>query len=135
MLTIILDTNVLISALVFGGKPKMILEAAIQGTLQMALSQPISDELEGVLAGEKFRYPNKVTRVILDELIAISHVVTPAKRVNIIQSDPADNRILECAVAADAEIIVSGDTDLLTLKEFSGIAILSPAEFVEKHLK
>jgi len=127
---IVLDTNVLISAIVFGGKPRKILEAVIRGELTLFLSEDILDELKAVLQRPKFGFPSEVIRTILAELHTIGTIVTPSKRIFAIQEDPDDNRILECAVEGSANYIVSGDTHLLNLRQYQNIRIVSPDEYL-----
>lgn len=132
MLKIVMDTNVLVSALVFGGKPRSVLETAIEGRAKLILSEVLLEELTGILEGPKFRYPRKVTQTIRDLLISIAEVVTPSVEIDRIVRDPDDNRILECAVEGCADFIISGDLDLLELGEFRGIRIRPPARFVRE---
>jgi putative PIN family toxin of toxin-antitoxin system len=124
-----LDTNVLISALVFGGIPRQILNQAIRGDLRLCLSEATLSELSEVLQKPKFRFPPAVVHQILAELTAIGELVRPARRIRQIGADPADDLVLECAVEARAACIVSGDAHLLALKEFESIPIVSPSRF------
>lgn len=130
MTRVVLDTNVLVSALVFGGTPRKVLRLAVSGAMKLIISEILLEELKGVLEGPKFRYLPNVTQLILNELLLIAEIVVPSLKIDHITSDPDDNRILECAVEGDADMIVSGDSDLLDLKEFRGIPILTPAEFL-----
>ena len=127
---IVLDTNVLISAIVFGGKPRKILEAVSRGELTLFLSEYILDELKAVLQRPKFGFPSEVIRTILSELHTIGNIVTPSKRIFEIQEDPDDNRIIECAVEGSANYIVSGDTHLLNLKQYQNVRVVSPDEYL-----
>ena len=127
---IVLDTNVLISAIVFGGKPRKILEAVFRGELTLFLSEYILDELKAVLQRPKFGFPSEVIRTILSELHTIGNIVTPSKRIFEIQEDPDDNRIIECAVEGSANYIVSGDTHLLNLKQYQNVRVVSPDEYL-----
>jgi uncharacterized protein len=127
---IVLDTNVLISAIVFGGKSRKILEAVIRGELMFFLSEDILDELGAVLQRPKFGFPAEVIRTTFSELHTIGTIVTPSKRIFEIQEDPDDNRIVECAVEGSANYIVSGDTHLLNLREYQSIRIVSPDEYL-----
>ena len=127
---IFLDTNVLISAIVFGGKPRKILEAVFRGELKLFLSEYILDELKAVLQRPKFGFPPEVIRTILSELHTIGNIVTPSKRIFEIQEDPDDNRIIECAVEGSANYIVSGDTHLLNLKQYQNVRVVSPDEYL-----
>jgi uncharacterized protein len=130
-MTLVLDTNVIISALLFGGNPQRVLEMAMTQTFRMAISRKMLDEVAGVLQGRKFRYPPEVALSIVRELESISDLVVPIRRIAAIIADPYDNMVLECAVTADAEYVVSGDTHLLRLKEFESIRILTPAQFLK----
>jgi len=127
---IFLDTNVLISAIVFGGKPRKILEAVFRGELKLFLSEYILDELKAVLRRPKFGFPSEVIRTILSELHAIGNIVTPSKRIFEIEEDPDDNRVIECVVEGSAHYIVSGDTHLLNLKQYQNIKVVSPDEYL-----
>ena len=133
MLKVVLDTNILISAIVFGGKPRDILERIISGKLEFAVSKEILNEVEGVLSGKKFKYPSHVIYEIRNAIEELGEIVVPEKRINRIKKDPDDNRILECALAVNADFIISGDNHLLEFKVFKGIQILSPADFLEKY--
>jgi len=129
---IVLDTNVLISAIVFGGRPREVLEKVIAGRFTMAISAEMLAEFQGVLEGKKFRYPPDIVRTIVRELLAVSELVRPRKKVQQIKDDPADNRILECALETGAACIVSGDKHLLELGRFEGIPILDAASFLAR---
>ena len=131
--SIVLDTNVLISAIVFGGRPREVLEKVISGAFTMAISTEMLDEFQGVLEGKKFRYPGAIVRTIVNELLAVSELVRPMMKVQVIKTDPTDNRILECALESRAACIVTGDRHLLELGQFEGISILDVAAFLAGH--
>jgi putative PIN family toxin of toxin-antitoxin system len=131
LIRLVLDTNVLISALLFGGNPQTVLEKAIMGQISLLLSRDILNELEGVLCGKKFGYPPEIARSILRELEAIGEAVAPIRKIAIVKADPYDNLILECAVEAMVDYVVSGDNHLIELKRFEGIPILSPDQFLK----
>lgn len=129
-----MDTNVLISALMFGGNPRLILEKVIRGDIELYLSEALISELGEVLKRPKFGLPLSIVNQILSELSAISELVRPSRSIYKVKVDPADNRILECAIDAKAEFIVSGDKHLLDLKEFKSIRIVSPQHFIENSI-
>jgi uncharacterized protein len=131
VIRIVVDTNILISAFLFGGKPEMVLDRALSGHVSLVASRDIFDELEGVLCGKKFRYPPKIARSIVRELEAMCEIVTPTRTLAVVKADPYDNMILECAVEARVDYVVSGDSHLLKLERFEDIPILSPAQFLE----
>jgi len=125
---LVLDNNVYISAVVFGGKPRLIIEAALAGKIRLAIAEPILLEIQAVLEGAKLGFSAAATREIGIEIAALAESVETGEAISVILEDPADNRILECAVAACADAVVSGDRHLLSLQSFRGIPILSPAE-------
>jgi len=132
---VVLDTNILISAIVFGGNPRKLLEAILRGEPKLFLSDYILNELSGVLQRPKFGFPPDVIRSIIAELNAIGNIVTPSVRIRKIKEDPSDNRILECAVEANADYIISGDTHLLNQKVYRNVKVISPAEYLKIHSK
>jgi putative PIN family toxin of toxin-antitoxin system len=123
------DTNVYISALIFGGVPDLLLEAAREGSVRLSVSRDILGEISRVL-GERFGWQNDATQETLSEIVLMSELVQPARRIDAIVDDPSDNRILECAVAAGSDFIVSGDRHLLRLRRFEGIEIVKVADFL-----
>ena len=132
MLRVVLDTNVLISGILFGGKPRQILEKAIRGEIRLCLSDPILEELKGVLQRSKFDYSPEMIQFILTELAGIAEFVNPSETINIVAEDPEDNRILECAVEGKASYIITGDLHLLKLSRYLGIEVLNATAFLEK---
>jgi uncharacterized protein len=131
LIRVVLDTNVLISALLFGGKPQSVLEKAIRGHVGLVLSRDILNELEGVLLEKKFFFPQEIARSLVLELEAMAEMVAPSRTIMAVKADPYDNMILECAFEAKVDFVVSGDKHLLELKRFEKIPILSPAQFLE----
>ena len=130
MIKIVADTNVLISAILFGGNPQKILEKVLSNAIGLILSRQILEEFAGVLCGKKFNYLPDVASAIVREIELIAEIVTPKRNIVVIQADPDDNMVLECGIAGKADYIVSGDAHLLDLKEFEGIRIVTPAEFL-----
>jgi uncharacterized protein len=96
--------------------------------VRLFVSQSIVDEVSGVLL-EKFGWTSPEVRQFLPRLWSRCFLVEPSSRVHVC-ADPDDDRILECAVAADASYIVTGDDHLLRLKTFRGIQIVRPAAFL-----
>jgi putative PIN family toxin of toxin-antitoxin system len=132
MLKVVLDTNVLISAILFGGKPRKILEKAIHGEIRLCLSEPILEELSGVLRRSKFDYSLEKVQTLLTELTSIADFVNPSQIIRLVLEDPDDNRILECAVEAKASYIITGDFHLLKLSRYRDIEIVNAFTFLEK---
>jgi putative PIN family toxin of toxin-antitoxin system len=127
---IVLDSNVFISGLVFGGKPREILDLAIKGLVELGISDDILKEIEGVLEGKKFQYPKRIVHGLMREIEELAELVEPDAKIEAVPEDPADNRVLECAVESGAKVIVSGDSHLLALQSFGEIKIMNPEEFL-----
>jgi len=130
-LRIVLDTNVLISAVLFGGTPRQVLELIIAGKVECSISVAMLDELRDVLLRPKFGLSAAQTAMIVEEVNAIAEVVSPNERIDHVVSDPDDNMVLECAVEAKASVVVTGDSHLLDLQAFQNVPILSPADFLK----
>lgn len=127
---IVIDTNVLISALVFpGGVPEQVYRLAIEGRVTLVTSPPLLAELGRVLT-EKFGWQDVYLRAALAQIVRIGEIVEPVERVSVLADDPDDDRVLEAAQTAGAAVIVSGDRHLLSLGRWEEIAILSPNEFL-----
>ncbi|MBS3942074.1 MAG: putative toxin-antitoxin system toxin component, PIN family [Actinobacteria bacterium] len=129
MIRAVLDTNTIVSGVGWGGPPGAVLDAALAGHFEIVSSPALLDELRRVL-----NYP-KLQAVIGDagrliELLALAAiVVTPTETVELAR-DPDDDRLIEAALAARADVIVTGDQDLLTLGRVDQIRILTPREFL-----
>lgn len=129
---LVLDSNVVISGVLFGGPPARLLMHALEGSIRCFVSMPILDEIRDVLQRPKFGLLPEQAFGLIEELHDLCHIVTPQRRVRVITADPADNAILECAVCAQADLIVSGDSHLLDLRCWNGIRILAPADAVKE---
>jgi putative PIN family toxin of toxin-antitoxin system len=129
---VVLDTNVLISALAFpGSKPDQILARVRRGELDLYLSPAILSELERVLR-DKFRFGRQEVAARVRAIRRMAHMVHPVERIAVVSAKDDDNRILECAVAAQAEFLVTGDkAHLLPLKSYRGTRIITPDQLLE----
>ncbi|MBM3237636.1 putative toxin-antitoxin system toxin component, PIN family [Candidatus Poribacteria bacterium] len=127
---VVIDTNVFISGLNFKGTPGEILDLMRSEMIEVFISPFIFEEIKRVLEedfGWERELIEKTLKMIRDKTIEIQ----PKIKVLIIKEKEADNRIIECAVEGKAQYIISGDKrHLLSLKEYKGIKILSPAEFL-----
>ena len=123
------DSNIYISALVFGGRPLQFLDAARAGVFPLAISDPLLAEIHRVLR-DKFGWPPEDLAEAAADLADFTLRVQPGRTINAVPEDPDDNRVLECAVAAGSRYIVTGDGDLLRLTTFEGIRILRVADFL-----
>jgi putative PIN family toxin of toxin-antitoxin system len=128
---VVLDTSVLVSAVVFGGPPREILNMIVAGAVNCSLSLPILDELQNVLQRPKFGLSSQQAMAVVEDLSALCAIANPPERIRVISADPDDDRILECALEARAGIIISGDAHLLDLRVCEGIRIMNPSEFLQ----
>ena len=131
MTRVTLDSNVYLSGFVFGGKPQRILELAIDGEIEVAVSDPIIQEVRRHLLG-KFGWSEPRAAEAIESITEFAKHVTPTEAIDTVPTDPDDNRVLECAVSAGSQTIVTGDDDLLRLVAFRGIEIVRVADFLTR---
>lgn len=131
MTRVTLDSNVYLSGFVFGGKPKRVLEMAIDGEIEVAVSDPIIQEVRRHLLG-KFGWSEPRAAEAIESITEFAKHVTPTEAIDTVPTDPDDNRVLECAVSAGSQTIVTGDDDLLRLVAFRGIEIVRVADFLTR---
>lgn len=130
-LNVVFDTNIYISAILFGGNPRQCLNMARDGLIELFVSKPILLELVEKLQS-KFLWSGEETREVIEGLMAFAKLVNPLKQVDLIKQEPKDNRILECALEVEADFIVSGDKKhLLSLGKFKEIPIVSARDFLK----
>jgi uncharacterized protein len=130
MIKVVADTNIYISAILFGGKPEKIINLAASEKIILFISHAIIAEVASVLKN-KFKWNNRQVEDVDQFSREISVLVTPSNQVNIVTADNADNRILECALESQANYIISGDRQhLLPLKTFNDIKIVSASDFL-----
>jgi putative PIN family toxin of toxin-antitoxin system len=131
MRRVVIDTNVMVSAYL-GGRLETIIVAWIEGKFVLTVSNQIVNEYINVLSRPKF----EIARAELDDFAALilskAEFVVPGESIRVVEADPSDNKFLEAAVTGQADYIVSGDKHLRDLKEFRGIAILTPSAFLEQ---
>ncbi len=123
---LVLDTNVLVSALHFGGRPRRLLEAVLSGRHQLVGGTAILVELEAVLV-DNCRWERGRAAAARSEVEAVSDMVTPVEVPHVCR-DPDDDEILAIAIAGNADALVTGDSDLLALIRYEGVRIVTVAE-------
>ena len=130
---VVIDTNVVVSALLFGGVPGEIVNLWKTGIIQPKASKEIVDEYIRVLAYPKFDLTEEEINFLLyHEILVYFDVVTVKTRQKIVKDDPSDDKFIRCAQAAKARIIISGDQHLLKLKSYRNINIITPAQFLKE---
>ena len=128
---VVLDTNVIVSALLFGGYPERVFLSGLRGEIQLLTSRALLQELESVLH-KKFKLNMSLVKDAMDLLKTLAEIIETYSQLKVIADPDDDNRVLECAVDGHAEFIVTGDTKhILPLKEYKGIKILRPSEFAK----
>jgi putative PIN family toxin of toxin-antitoxin system len=123
---VLFDTNVLISAVLFGGVSRDLLVRAMRGKIQLVTSPALLDELEDVLA-EKFEFTRDAARATRSEIESLADVIEPVDVPQVCR-DPDDDEVLAAAVTGAADAIVTGDEDLLTLGSHQGIEVVAPGD-------
>ncbi len=133
---LVVDTNTVISALLWHGAPRHILHYAHSSVVQIYTSLPLLLELDEVLRRDKFRVRLLEAQVTADDLLlgfgALATIVEPFSISPVVLADPDDDHVLACALAARADVVVSGDRHLLQLGEFSAIPILSADVLIDQ---
>lgn len=128
---VILDTNVLVSALFWSGAEAAVVELVESGILEGYTSPAIIDELTRVLRYPRFGLTKEEVENASDYYKTIFVVVRPEARIDAIREDPDDNRLLECALEARADLIVTGDRHLLKICSYGGTRIVRASEFLK----
>lgn len=131
---VVIDTNIYISAIFWGGKPRKVVDLGRDEKILIFSSLDIEKEIAEKLR-TKFKIDEEeVSQILLD----ISTFTTPIKvtrQIQAILDDPEDDKFIECAVSCNADYIVSGDRHLLNLKEYGGIRIIKASEFLSSLYK
>jgi putative PIN family toxin of toxin-antitoxin system len=125
----VLDTNVYFSAFTHKGPPFRIWQEAVNRSFILLVSPAILREIAGVLR-EDLQWQATDIVAHLKLVARIAQIISPKVSLQVIAEDPADDRILECALAGGADLIVSGDRHLRKLRSFRGIGIVQPSDFL-----
>ena len=130
---IVVDTNVIISGVFFGGAPRQILNAVVKAKVTACATTEIVDEYLEIVDEMITRKQGSINRNILSPLIHSLEMIEPRTHVAL-SRDPDDDKFLGCAKDAKALDIVSGDKDLLVLERFENIEIITAREFCDRYL-
>ena len=123
------DSNIWVSGLNWYGKPHELLNLARDGTIELAISDAILDEFSRILH-DKLEWSDDRLNSMRAEVATFTKRVSSTETLDVVKADPDDNRILECAVAAGSDVIVTGDAHLLQLGAYRGIKIMKVADFL-----
>ncbi len=123
------DSNIWVSGLNRYGKPHELLNLARDGKIELAISDAILDEFSRILH-DKLEWSADRLHSMRAEVATFTKRVSSTETLDVVKADPNDNRILECAVAAGSDVIVTGDAHLLQLGAYRGIKIMKVADFL-----
>lgn len=131
---LVLDTNVVASAMLWGGSPRLLLQARREKRVELYSSTPMLAELTDILARPKFERKIAASTLTVDQLVdgyaSLAQVVRPAS-IPRIAPDPDDDVVIGTALAARADLLVTGDRTLLSVAEYQGTRIVSVAEALQ----
>lgn len=129
---VLLDTNILISALGWKSKPREIFLQCIAGELKLIISAEQMDELRRVMDYPKFNFNEEQKESFISILLEVAEMVEITGKIKVIKDDPDDDIIVETAIVGGVDYIISGDPHLLNLKEFAGMKIVTAKEFLQE---
>jgi hypothetical protein len=134
---VVLDTNIWVSAVIWGGVPDEIVQLAEEGRITIAMSQELLDELESTFNKSKLQPKLKALGLTGSTVIALirsSVILYPIDDLNVPElRDPDDTIVLATAIASQADAIITGDQDLLVLAEYQGIKIMAAQDFLQQY--
>ncbi|MCL2067572.1 MAG: putative toxin-antitoxin system toxin component, PIN family [Treponema sp.] len=128
---IVLDANIFISSLFWGGNPRVVLERVINKSDELFITNEILAEIEEVLRRPKFHAGKNEIEYYIKSIEDIANKVVPEKITGKGSRDKTDNKYIECGIACNADYIISGDIHLLEITEFSGIEIITAKKYLE----
>ena len=125
---IVIDTNIIASAIFFGGRPRELLELLLQHELSAFITQEIIEEYQGTIEYLQNEYPSKRITVPLTQIIAACNMIETTSEVKVCR-DPDDDKFFACALDSRSLYIVSGDKDLLAVKQYKDVQVVTVAQF------
>ena len=132
---VVIDTNVVVSAILFGGTPGKLIPLWKTGQIKPCISKEILDEYMRVFAYPRFNLSEKeIEYLIYQEILPFFHVIEVKPGPLIIKQDPSDDHFIRCAESSGSNIIISGDRHLISLKNYGKIKIISPSEFLKSKI-
>lgn len=135
MIRVVLDTNTIVSGLLWGGVPRKLLDAASASEVEIYTS----NELVEVMSRDKFaakvaEQGGDPHNLIEKGFLRLASIVETAQVVGVVKDDPDDDALFSCGIAARVDVIVSGDSHLLRLRRLGDIEIVTPGDFLTRHL-
>lgn len=130
---IVVDTNVVISGIFFGGVPGRVIESIVRKEIEAYANPEILEEYEEIVDEMIHRKQGKLKKEVLSRFTARLELIESKTKVEVCR-DPDDDKFLSCALDAKALYIVSGDKDLLAIREYDGVEIVTAADFCDRYL-
>jgi len=132
---VVIDTNIFISGFGWDAKPEEVLKLLKQKRIINYISLEILNELKRVVSYPKLKFSDQLQNRILEFVFFYSEVIEPTEHISHITKDPEDNKFLECAIAARAEFLISGDSHLISIAEYRAVKIVDAATLLNIILK
>ena len=127
---VVFDTNIYLSAIIFGGNPRKVLQLAINEKILLYSSTEILLEVALKLKG-KFKWPSEQINLTIKNIGNLVKIIRIKEKIDFIKKDPTDSKILEAAIESKAGFIITGDSHLLELKSYKRIKIIKATELLE----
>ena len=131
---VVVDTNVLVSGVFFGGMPSRILEAWRAGKIDLVVSPDILEEYRRIGDRLEAQFADVTLAPFIALLVMTAEIIESPDLPEQVSRDPDDDKFIACALAGDCQFIISGDKDLLELSGYQGVRIVAPREFLESVL-
>jgi putative PIN family toxin of toxin-antitoxin system len=129
---IVVDTNIVASAIFFGGLPRKLIDLLLDDVITAVVSNTIFAEYKGTIDRLSKKYPERPISIPLGTLMSHFEFIEPVSQLKICR-DPDDDKFISCANDGDCLFIVSGDNDLLVLQEYADIQIMTVRDFLERY--
>lgn len=130
IIRLVLDTNIVISSILTRGLPYFIVQLVFKKKVELVLSPILLEEYTLTIRRPKFKKVQRAGHNIIKELGNLATMVHPEEKIDYIQADLSDNRVLECAVVGDAQYIVTGNKKHFSFSQFKGVKIVNPEGFI-----
>lgn len=131
---VVLDTNIYLSGIIFGGNSRHVLDLIIKKKIKAITSPAILLEISQKLK-QKFKWSQDQIFLTIKTIIKTTRIVKPKEILRVVRVDKSDNKIIEAAVESNSDYIISGDKHLLKIKKYQKIKIVTPAEYLSIYLK
>jgi putative PIN family toxin of toxin-antitoxin system len=128
---IVIDINIFVSSFFWKGNPRKVVDRAMDGIDELYITKEILEQISEVMNRPKFNTDKRSIEYYIKSIEEISNEIIIAVKIQGGSRDIDDNIILECGITGNADYIITGDDDLLVLKEFNGIKIVAPQEYLE----